>query len=258
MAFFEVRNITKRFGGLSAVNDVSFTLERGELLGLIGPNGSGKTTTLNIITNAISPDKGQILINETDITNVKTHKVVKMGISRTFQISTLFMNMTVLQNVELGFHTQRESLYTTFLRGLREGRGGDERYQAKAMGLLDFVGVKDLKNELAKNLPHGHQRCVALAVALATNPQLILLDEPISGMTESEQSFIMQRVVSLKKEGISILLIEHNMKVVMNYCERIIVLNFGKKIAEGSPYDIQTNKQVVKAYLGESYAITDE
>jgi branched-chain amino acid transport system ATP-binding protein len=257
MSFFEVKRLRKRFGGLYAVNDLTFGVDRGEIVGLIGPNGSGKTTTINMITNSIAPDGGQIFCNGVDITHHKTHQIVKSGITRTYQLTTLFMNMTVLENILLGFHIQKRA----FLESLRYksygSTGQETSFTNRAMEMLEFVGVADLRNELAKNLPHGHQRCVALAIALASNPQLILLDEPMSGMNEKERSAMMERLLELKRNGIGILLVEHDMRVVMGVCDRIVVLNFGKKIAEGPPKEVQVNEEVVKAYLGEVDAPTD-
>ena len=254
MSFFQVERLRKHFGGLYAVNDLSFSINPGEVVGLIGPNGSGKTTTINLITNTIRPDGGGVLIKGENITGLKTHQIVKKGITRTYQLSTLFMNMTVLENVLLGFHAQKPSLWKSLKSGFYHLKENKDHFVRRATEMLEFVGAGELRNEVAKNLPHGHQRCVALAVALASNPQLILLDEPMSGMNERERDAMVQRLLKLKREGIAILLIEHDMRVVMGVCERIVVLNFGKKIAEGPPEEVQSNGEVVRAYLGDSYA----
>jgi branched-chain amino acid transport system ATP-binding protein len=257
MLFFEVIKLTKCFGGLYAVNDLSFSIKKGEIVGLIGPNGSGKTTTLNMITNTLSPDEGQIISNDQDITGMKPYQIVRKGISRTFQLSTLFMEMTVLDNVLLGFHASRPLFLKSFIRLIYNRKVNKKSLQENAIELLEFTGIANLKKELAKNLPHGHQRCLALSIALATNPKLMLLDEPISGMNDQESDVMMERLCAIRDRGVSILLVEHDMRVVMDICDRIVVLNFGEKIAEDSPDKIQTNKEVIKAYLGETYAAKD-
>ena len=246
----ETEKLSKYFGGLAAVNDLDLTANQGEILGLIGPNGAGKTTFFNVVSGFFPATRGYIRFKGRDITRLKAHEVTKLGISRTFQASTLFMKLSVLDNVFTGFHM---SYRTGFLKrilhfpsALREA--ADLRHMA--LEILEFTKMASLKDELAANLPHGYQRILGIAMALATRPELLLLDEPATGMNPSETKTMIDLIRKISETGTTIILVEHDMKVVMDLCDRIVVLNFGQKIAEGLPEEIKENDAVVEAYLG--------
>lgn len=233
-------NITKLFGGLVAVDNVSFKVNQGEIFGIIGPNGAGKTTLFNIITGFYKPDQGTIYFNGINITGKKPNEIAKLGLVRTWQIVKPFLGMTVLDNVLIPQYVKKG-----VLRGIDERQAVD-----KADALLEFVGLIHRKNSYAETLPQGERKRLEIARALAAEPTLLMLDEPAGGLTPSEMDEIINVVKKLKKSGITIVLIEHNMKVVMGVCDRIMVLNFGRKIAEGTPDEIAKNDEVIRAYLG--------
>ena len=249
-----IQNLTVDFGGVRAVNDVSFSLERGELVGLIGPNGAGKTTVFNLITNAIRPTKGNILLNGKSILGKSPDQICRLGISRTFQNIRLFPQMTAYENVELGLHsTPRYSIAEAFLRTPRAVRKEKETRQ-KAMELLEIVKLSEHANDRAASLPYGLQRRLEMARAMATSPQLLLLDEPAAGMNEDECNDLVELIRQIHtKMKYTIIMIEHHMTVVMDLCResRIYVLNLGSLLAVGTPAEIQSNPEVIKAYLGE-------
>jgi branched-chain amino acid transport system ATP-binding protein len=251
----EVINLRKSFGGLVAVDRVSFTIRRKEILSLIGPNGAGKTTLFNCISGLYSPEEGRILFGEKkeDLTKLKPHQVARLGISRTFQNIRLFANMTVAENVSVGQHTQtKEGICSALLRTQRFFEE-ERKIQTKTRHLLKFGQLLTKQNELAKNLPYGEQRKLEIIRALASAPTLLLLDEPAAGMNPQETFSLMSFIRKIRDEfEITVLLIEHDMKVVMNISERIVVLDYGKKIAEGKPEEIQKNQAVIGAYLGTS------
>lgn len=255
MALLELNKVNKYFGGLVAVRDLNLELNRGELLGLIGPNGAGKTTVFNMISGVFSPSKGEINFREHNISRYKPHRITRLGIARTFQITTIFGNLTVLQNVKIGGFN-RTGLGIGFIDTFVARQKKRDELEEAALEITELVGLYEFKNELARNLPHGRQQAIGLAIALATEPEVLLLDEPVSGMSTEETTWFMEVINSLRKDGkIGILLVEHNVKAVMNYCDRICVLNFGSKIAEGLPSEIKENEEVIKAYLGvEGYA----
>jgi len=246
----EVKKLSKHFGGLAAVNQVDLNVVDSEILGLIGPNGAGKTTLFNVISGFFPPTSGQVLFDGRDITGLKAHEIAHLGISRTFQASTLFMKLSVLDNVFTGYHmSYKTSIWKRLLRrpaALKE----EEMLRQKAMEILGFMGLAPLKDELAANLPHGHQRILGVCLALATNPKLLLLDEPVTGMNPSETQNMIDLIRRIRDRGITIVIVEHDMKAVMNLCDRISVLSYGKKIAEGLPQEIRENKEVIEAYLG--------
>jgi len=247
MALLEAHNLTKHFGGLAAVNRVDITVEAGEIVGLIGPNGAGKTTCFNLLSGFLPPTTGTITFNGEDITGLKPHQIVARGLVRTFQLTTLFQEMTVLENVLLGLHlSSRRGLGPTLLRRFAFPR--DEI--ARSQEVLEFTGLAPYAQQLAKNLPHGHQRTLGIAMALATRPRLLMLDEPVTGMNLEESQRTMRLVQTIRDQGTTILLVEHNMKAVMSTCERIVVLSFGEKLAEGTPTEVSTNQDVITAYLG--------
>jgi branched-chain amino acid transport system ATP-binding protein len=254
MPLLEVKGLTKHFGGLIAVSGLDLSVEKGEIVGLIGPNGAGKTTVFNMIMGTYSPTKGKVLFKGKDITGHKSHSIVSYGLVRSFQRTTLFSEMTVLQNILLGFHLISEIRFWDSLFNARSTREKQKQLVEKAIGIADFMGLGHSKDQLAKNLPHGHQRRLGVAVALATNPELILMDEPVTGMNTEETDNMMNKIREIRNRGVTTLVVEHDMRLVMNICDRLCVLNFGSKIAEGPPSEICKNKEVIAAYLGSEYA----
>ncbi|MEM3018007.1 MAG: ABC transporter ATP-binding protein [Candidatus Bathyarchaeia archaeon] len=249
-SILEVRDLNKSFGGILAIKGLDLSVEEGEIVGVIGPNGAGKTTLFNIVTGFIPPSSGTIFFDGHDITGLKPHEVVRLGISRTFQLSILFKELTVLDNVFTGFHlTYRTRVWSRLFRtgtALSEER----RLRERAYEIIRFTGLEPFKDELAGNLPHGYQRILGVSIALATSPKLLLLDEPLTGMNALEVERMLELIRRVRERGVTVVLVEHNMKAVMNLCERIVVLNYGVKIAEGPPDEIKDNAQVIEAYLG--------
>lgn len=254
MPLLELQKLTKCFGGLTAVSELDLSIEKGEIVGLIGPNGAGKTTVFNTISGVFRPTRGKVLFKDRDITGLKPHSVVRRSLVRTFQLTTLFGDMTVLENILLGFHLTSGVGFWGGLFNTVSTRSRQKQLLKGAAELADFMGLGGKQHELAKNLPHGHQRVLEMAIALAASPELLLLDEPVTGMNAEEANEMMNKISDTRDRGITILLVEHDMRVVMDICDRICVLNFGKKIAEGSPKEICENKEVIAAYLGTEYA----
>ena len=252
MSLLKTTNLGISFGGLRAVDDVNIEIKDGELLGLIGPNGAGKTTIFNLLTGVYHPTDGKIEINGTLINTKATPDIVKLGLARTFQNIRLFKELSVLNNVKLALNsTMTYSTLTAILR-LPKYRKEEEVVTEKALELLDIFEMTEMANVTAGNLSYGQQRKLEIARALATGPKLLLLDEPAAGMNPQETKDLMDTIRFIRKKfNISILLIEHDMGLVMGICERLYVLNFGKMIAEGTPSEIQNNKEVITAYLGE-------
>ena len=249
-AILEASNVSKVFGGLVAVNDVSFTVPRKGIVSLIGPNGAGKTTFFNCMTGLYRPTTGRVVFGGRDITAKRPDIVTRAGVARTFQNIKLFRTMTAIENVQVGMHARLRSRLTGMVLHTPFNRREEKDAHEKARELLRFVGLRR-HNELAMNLPYGDQRRLEIARALASDPQLLLLDEPTAGMNPQESEELRQLMETLRSErGVSVLLIEHDMKVVMNVSDRITVLDHGEKIAEGSPQEVRTNPRVVEAYLG--------
>ncbi|MCX6001199.1 MAG: ABC transporter ATP-binding protein [Chloroflexi bacterium] len=250
MTLLQVRNITKVFGALIALRDVSFEVNRLEILGLIGPNGAGKSTLFNLISGFHRPDKGKILFKDTEITGLRVDRIAGMGIGRIFQEPTLFIQETVFENVFSGLHRHyREPTWKAFLH-TPSANHEDAVSREKTADILDFMDLAAMKDELAANLPHGHQRSLAIAIALACEPELLLLDEPVTGMNPSETAVMSDKIRQIRERGITVLIVEHDMRAVMSLCNRIVVLNLGEKLVEGTPDRIKNDQRVIEAYLG--------
>ena len=250
MSLLILRNLLKTFGGLVAMNSVTFSVDEASIVGLSGPNGAGKTTTFNIITGNYRPDSGEVIFDRKDITGRPTHKIVELGIARTFQNIRLFQDMSVLENVLAGCHCRmRAGLFPSLFRTPAQ-RSEERQAVERAMRELAFVGLDDQYANLAGNLAYGNQRLLEIARALASEPRFLILDEPAGGMNDQETADLMLLIKAIQKRGITILLIEHDMNLVMRVCEKIVVLENGALIAEGTSAEIKRNPRVIEAYLG--------
>lgn len=247
----ETKKLCKNFGGLQAIFEFDFELEEGEIRGLIGPNGAGKTTFFNLLSGYHRPSSGDIKLSGKDISNLKPNQIAGLGLVRTFQATTLFHDMSAQENVSLGCHLQvKPKIFSALLHTPSYAREQREIYE-KANQLLVFMGIDSIGEELAKNLPHGHQRALAIAIALAAKPKILLLDEPVTGMNPIETSVMVDRIKKIRDEtGVTIIVVEHDMKAVIGLSDKLTVLNYGRKIAEGPPQEVIDNKEVIEAYLG--------
>jgi branched-chain amino acid transport system ATP-binding protein len=251
MALLKVRGLTKNFGGLAAVKELNFDVKEGEILGIIGPNGAGKSTVFNMICGSIKPTSGTLIFRKENITGLPPHQIARRGITRLFQGNVLFPHFTVVTNVLIGLHLHTKLGLFGFLFGSPAAHRREKALYSKAMEILQFVGLAGEADKIASSQPHGNQRLLCLAIALAAEPKLLLLDEPVTGMNAEEVSGMLATIKTLrKKRGITSIVVEHNMKAVMGLCDRIVTISYGKKIAEGSPKKISSNPAVIEAYLG--------
>ncbi len=250
MPLLQLLDVTKDFGKLQAVSHLDFTVEKGAIHSLIGPNGAGKTTVFNLITGTFPLTSGKILFGGEEISGLQPHQIARKGVTRSFQQTFLFMQSTVLENVLVGFHMRcRAGAIHEFLH-TRRAKRPTTIAGARPLEIIDFMGLGAVKNEFAGNLPHGHQKALGVSMALACNPTLLLLDEPVTGMNPSETTEMMERIRNIKSRGVTIVIVEHDMKVVMGVSDRTTVLNYGRKIADCLPHEIRENREVVEAYLG--------
>lgn len=258
MALLEAKGITKRFGGLVAVDHISFEVGEGEIVSIIGPNGAGKTTVFNMITGVYRIDDGEIVFNNQVISKLKPREIVQCGIARTFQNIRLFKNLRVIENVLIGTHVRTHYQYFDALFRTPKYRREEAKATQKAIDILESIGLGDYIDSYATNLPYGLQRRVEIARAIATGAKILCLDEPAAGMNPQESEDLMEFIRTLNNQGYTILIIEHDMNVVMNISHRIYVMDYGKRIADGVPSEIASNPEVIRAYLGDASSILED
>lgn len=252
MVILDIKGVSKNFGGLTAVENVSFGLFQGEILGLIGPNGAGKTTLFNLITGFISPSSGEVIYRGEKITRLPPHVIAAKGLVRTFQITNLFPNLSVFKNVLVGRHLKNDMRFWRSALPVRKGCYDRTANEGKVAELLSLAKLEDVKHEPVKNLSHGLQNLVQIVTAVAAEPRVLLLDEPAGGLNPEETQQVSRLIRKVRDLGTTVLLVEHNMRVIMGICDRIVALNYGRKIAEGTPQEISRNREVIEAYLGSS------
>jgi len=242
-------DLCKRFGGLQVITNLNMYINSGEILGLIGPNGAGKSTFFNLVTGVLIPTSGKIIFDGTDITKKRPHQAAALGIGRTFQLNPLFGEFTVFENIAAAHYLHPHSSVVSAYCNTRKYRKNESTIEKSSDEIIEFLNLKSMRQELAKNLPHGYQKMLGVARAMATKPRLLMFDEPLGGMNPEEIHFTLNAIKSMRDKGVTVLIVEHNMQV-LSICDRVVVISFGEKICEGTPESVRSNEDVIKTYLG--------